>query len=273
MIRAILAALALAATASPTAAAVDVAVAGDQHACSPASQAAATARLLPGHDLILAAGDLGSWACYASSWGQHATRVAAGNHDHEDGTLDGFAAQLGPNPRHPTYYLLRAGAWRLFVLDSNADRIDPAAQLGWLRRRLDATYTRCTALVMHHPHRTSAVGNGDPYAARLVRLARRGDVDLVVAGHRHGYERLAPVGRGPATFVVGTAGSTRWTPWRPIPDPTSARRIHAPGVLDLDLRWDRYTWRFVGTDGNALDAGEYRCTRPELRTTDAGRTS
>jgi 3',5'-cyclic AMP phosphodiesterase CpdA len=102
--------------------------------------------------------------------------------------------------------LVGAGV-RFFALDSRS--LDPE-QLEWLHRELAASGTAWKICFFHHPLYTSGRYRG---AARALRLALEpilvaGDVDVVLAGHEHLYERIQPQ-RGISYFTSGAAGSLR----------------------------------------------------------------
>ena len=80
---------------------------------------------------------------------------------------------------------------RFFVLDSRS--LDPA-QLEWLRQQLAASGTAWKICYFHHPLYTSGRYRAGARALRLVLepILVEGDVDVVLAGHEHLYERLMP---------------------------------------------------------------------------------
>ena len=102
--------------------------------------------------------------------------------------------------------LVGAGV-RFFALDSRS--FDPG-QLEWLRERLAGSGSAWKIVFFHHPLYTSGRYRA---GARTLRLALEpilveGDVDVVLAGHEHVYERVRPQ-RGISYFTSGGAGSLR----------------------------------------------------------------
>lgn len=102
---------------------------------------------------------------------------------------------------------LVGAAARFFVLDSRS--LDPE-QLEWLRRQLAASGSDWKIAYFHHPLYTSGRYQR---TARTLRLTLEpilvdGDVDLVLTGHEHFYERLVPQ-HGIFYFISGAAGSLR----------------------------------------------------------------
>jgi acid phosphatase type 7 len=98
-----------------------------------------------------------------------------------------------------------------------------------------------------------------------VEILEQAGADVVLTGHAHGYERFAPQTAegepdrlGIRHFVVGTGGA----PFHPFTgvERNSKVRVHAYGLLRLELLEDRYTWEFVPVEGETFtDAGEGRC--------------
>jgi predicted phosphodiesterase len=96
---------------------------------------------------------------------------------------------------------------RFFALDSRS--FDPE-QLAWFRRELLESGTAWKIVFFHHPLYTSGRYRA---GARSLRLAVEpilveGDVDVVLSGHEHVYERVRPQ-RGISYFTSGGAGSLR----------------------------------------------------------------
>ena len=92
------------------------------------------------------------------------------------------------------------------------------------------------------------------------------DVDLVVTGHDHLYERFAPQdpdgrldpARGIRQITIGTGGGPLYTPI------TSAANTEAIGIgygiLKLTLASGMYQWEFVPIPGNSFaDSGMGQC--------------
>jgi len=92
-------------------------------------------------------------------------------------------------------------------------------------------------------------------------------VDLVLSGHDHSYERFrAQTSTGLASpngmveFVVGTGGVSNYGFLLPRPN-SLVRRSPAFGVLQLTLGKGAYAWRFVSVPGISFfrDSGTGRC--------------
>ena len=147
--------------------------------------------------------------------------------------------------------LVGAGV-RFFVLDSRS--FDPG-QLDWLRKELTESGTAWKVCYFHHPLYTSGRYRG---AARSLRLAVEpilveGDVDVVLSGHEHFYERLQPQ-RGISYFISGAAGSLRR-------DDIQPSTVSARGFDDdyhfmlIEISGNELYFQAVSRTGQTIDAG------------------
>ena len=147
--------------------------------------------------------------------------------------------------------LVGAGA-RFFALDSRS--LDPD-QLAWLREQLAESGTAWKICFFHHPIYTSGRYRG---GARSLRLALEpvlveGDVDVVLAGHEHFYERLQPQ-RGISYFTSGGAGSLRRGDIQPS-------TVNAKGFdqdyhfLLMEVSGNELYFQAISRTGDTVDAG------------------
>jgi len=184
--------------------------------------------------------------------------AAIGNHDPEtELTYQKF------NMEGRRYYTFRrnerrleglAGAGvRFFVLDSRS--FDPS-QLVWLREELARSGTDWKICYFHHPLYTSGRYTT---AARFLRIALEpilieGNVDVVLTGHEHFYERMHPQ-HGIAYFISGGAGSLRK---EDIKRPSS---IMARGFdtdfhfMMIEISGDTLYFQAISRTGETIDAG------------------
>jgi 3',5'-cyclic AMP phosphodiesterase CpdA len=209
------------------------------------------------------------------TWGQLRVplRPVPGNHEYRiEGARDYFAYfEEQASWRPPSWYAYNLGPWHIVALNSNCER--PAVpcggdeeQVNWLRAELAADTHRCTLAYWHHPRYSSGFHGSDPRTASLWRILDQADAEIVLSGHDHHYERLAPQdenGRrsevGMRQFVVGTGGSKPSVVREPgAPHSEYAQNLHF-GVLRLRLYEDTYAWRFVALNGEALDRGAGSC--------------
>jgi 3',5'-cyclic AMP phosphodiesterase CpdA len=147
--------------------------------------------------------------------------------------------------------LMGAGV-RFFVLDSRS--FDPG-QLEWLRQQLAASGTAWKICYFHHPLYTSGRYRAGARALRLVLepLLVAGDVDVVLAGHEHLYERLIPQ-HGISYFISGGAGSLRKGDLMPS-------TVHASGFdqdyhfMLMEVTGNELYFQAISRTGVTVDAG------------------
>lgn len=269
------------ATPSPTAPPV-VLAAGDLAICQ-ASTDDATAELVTGLDgTVLTLGDhayangtaVEFAECYAPTWGRFLdrTRPVLGNHDYHTDLGAPYFAYFGAAAGTPGegWYSFDLGAWHLVALNSNCELVGcsrDSAQGQWLAADLAARPTHCTLAFMHHPRWSSGPEGDQAKVAELWTILVEGGADVVLSGHAHVYERLAPVDeagmvdteRGVRQFVVGTGGRSLYG-FGPINPASEVRANTSYGVLKLVLHEDRYDWEFLPTDaGGFTDSGSGTC--------------
>jgi 3',5'-cyclic AMP phosphodiesterase CpdA len=235
---------------------------------------ARTAALIAGLDptALLLLGDLayddGSPSDFASWFTPAYGRFAAiswpvpGNHDYNTADAAGYRSQFGVTG--PTWWARRAGAWLVIGLDS--ERVSSSAQRAFVVAALRANQGRPTVVAWHRPRYSSGMHRDQADVAPLWRLvARDRDVQLVLWGHDHDYERMyVPVRdrRAKAAFVVGTGGA-ELRGVRPYAGRRWSRQLisHAYGVLDLRLRPTSFSWRYLRANGVVRDIGSRSVVR------------
>lgn len=217
--------------------------------------------------------------CYEPSWGRHKARTYAtlGNHEYNTGTaapsFNYFGDRAGAGDRG--YYSMDLGNWHIVVLNINDATVNEAtpfegsAQDEWLQADLAANQKTCTLAMWHNPRFFSSNTAGWTSNAYVLTVWNRlydAGVDLVLNGHQHHYERLAPMtptgsldpDRGIPTFNVGTGGEST-EPMAAIAQ-HSLVRSHAFGILKLRLDAGSYSWEFVPTTpGEFTDRGTGSC--------------
>jgi hypothetical protein len=225
---------------------------------------------------------------YDLSWGRvkSISHPVAGNHEYStsggtgcDTTASaaGYFGYFGTAAGSQTqgYYSFNIGSWHLIALNSNCSRVGGCSagspQEQWLRGDLAASHAACTLAYWHHPLFTSGeyapgVGSVRP----LFRALYENNVDIVLNGHDHNYERFAPQtadglldrNNGIREFVVGTGGKSLYAPQTAIAN-SEVRSSSAYGVLLLKLHWQAYEWEFVPAAGGTFrDAGGEFCENP-----------
>jgi hypothetical protein len=252
--------------------------AGDIGLCgSPGSEM--TARLLDTlGGTVFAAGDnaypVGSADdyrnCYHPSWGRHRarTRPAPGNHEYMSPNAAPYYEYFGGNagPFAAGYYSYDVGAWHLVALNSEVDIASGGGQQHWLRADLAANRGRCVAAYWHRPRFSSGPHGDNVDMQALWETLYENDVELLISGHDHLYERFAPQDaagrpdpiRGVRQFVVGTGGAPIYGV--KATRPNSEVQGADWGVLRLTLLAGRYEWEFVPVAGASFrDSGASAC--------------
>ncbi len=157
------------------------------------------------------------------------------------------------------------------ALNSNLKGNLAAAQLAWLEADLKASLAGCVLAYWHHSHFSSGRHGDSRRMQAAFEILHRQGVSVLLTGHDHHYERLAPLdpaGRpdrhGVRVFVIGTGGAP--------PREIEHRRPHSEaaqagvaGVLRLELAPQRYTWDFRPVAGESFeDRGSAPCSaRPD----------
>jgi acid phosphatase type 7 len=246
------------------------------HCGSPGS--AATARLLDDiQGTIIALGDNAYFSgtaedfanCYEPTWGRYRsrTRPVPGNHEYVTGAV-GYFAYFGDKagPYGTGYYSYTVGPWRVVALNSELATGPESPHGRWLRGELGASRDVCTAVYWHRPLFSSGRNGNNADLRDLWRTLYEFNVDLVINGHDHTYERFAPQDadgrldppRGIREFVVGTGGADLYE--FPRSQPNSEVRAAAWGVAIFTLTTGGYQWEFRPVPGTSFtDAGSGYC--------------
>jgi hypothetical protein len=158
------------------------------------------------------------------------------------------------------------------VLNSSISMNGGSAQDTWLQNDLAANPNLCTLSFFHHPLYSSTGGSGSgglTYSGvrRPWDIMYPAGVDLVLGGHRHFYERLAPMKAdgtsdpvtGTREIIVGTGGIGGGTLTNIHPR-SEVRNGNTFGVLKLYLYDDSYAWKFIPVAGQTFtDSGSTAC--------------
>ncbi|MGH2559234.1 MAG: metallophosphoesterase family protein, partial [Thermomicrobiales bacterium] len=135
--------------------------------------------------------------------------AAVGNHDllAEDGAAFDDVFGVGDQPGR--WFSFDHGPVHVVVLDSETyhrpDHEVVADQKAWLDADLGATSLPWTVVILHRPLFSSTSEKADEsIRADLTPIFESQNVDLVLAGHAHNYERFAPIAG--VTYVVTGGG-------------------------------------------------------------------
>lgn len=236
---------------------------------------------------------------YEPSWGRvkNITHPVVGNHEYiakgKDGDPTsvanvatgcdvsnaggaGYYQYFGAAAGDPAkgYYSVDVGAWHIVVLNSNCSPAGgcnaSSPQLTWLKEDLAAHPTACTLALWHAPRFSSGTHGNDEDAARFWDVLYASGADVVLNGHDHIYERLAPQTpagvadpqHGIRQFTVGTGGANSTDVHQVVPN-SEMRNETTFGVLKMTLHADSYEWEFVPEKGRTFtDKGAASCHGP-----------
>lgn len=131
---------------------------------------------------------------------------ALGNHDYAAGDQGLAVMELLDMPG--PWYRTTIGDADIIVLDGN--RSNDEGQTRWLRAQLRPDGHGWTIVVMHKPPYSCSRGGDLEVRARWAPLLEEHEVDLVLSGHEHNYQRFLSDER--PTYVVTGGGGDRLYP-------------------------------------------------------------
>jgi hypothetical protein len=205
--------------------------------------------------------------CFDPAWAPLLPRIrpVPGNHEYQTTDATGYFSEFGASAATPGegWYSYELGSWHVVALNSNCEFVggcgDGSPQLAWLQADLRAHPSTCTLAYWHHPRYSTGLHGDAAETAPLWHALAAADADLVLAGHDHDYERVAPID-GILSFVVGTGGRSLYPFDHPAGPQTEVRADDSYGLLMLTLHRAGYDWRFVPAIGSTLvDAGVGEC--------------
>lgn len=237
-------------------------------------------------DALLVVGDLchtPSANCfnnyYASSYGRlkSITHPTTGNHEYlASGAsyyfdyFNGAGAQTGPaGDRSKGYYSFDVGSWHIIALNSQCSQAGGCnsgnPQYVWLQNDLSNHKNKCTLAFYHIPVFSSG-GRANNNMSQIFSLLYNNNVEIVLNGHDHIYERFAPMSpgggldnaRGIRQFIVGTGGANH-TSIANVAANSQVRNADSFGGLKFTLHDNSYDWQFIPATGNFTDSGTSAC--------------
>src|SRR5215208_3618384 len=189
----------------------------------------ATARLVGGIDgTVLTLGDNAYEdgtaqdfsECYEPTWGQfkERTKPAPGNHDYETEGASAYFDYFGEAAGEPGkgYYSYDLGRWHIVALNSNCAEVGCQAsspQLSWLEADLAKDPKTCTLAYFHYPLFSSGEYRPGIHEVRpLWEALYAAEVDVMLNGHDHNYQRFAPQDPNGKAAPSAASGSSWWAP-------------------------------------------------------------
>jgi PKD repeat protein len=189
--------------------------------------ALAVSDLLVAHDpdMLLYLGDVYEDGTYTEFWNWYGngdtffsrlkaiTNPTLGNHEVSNGQAPGYFFYWD---NVPNYYSFDTAGWHIINLNTNSyfDQFEPGtAQYDWLVQDLRNANSACTLTFMHHPVYNVGDQGDTPRLNSIWALMDQYNVDLVLAGHDHNYQRWQPLNgagnpsnNGIVQFVAGAGG-------------------------------------------------------------------
>lgn len=159
-------------------------------------------------------------------------------------------------PNNELYYSFDVGNLHYVVLDSEQEGKGLADMARWLEADLSASGAEWT-LVSYHIPTYNAGADRDAWGRKKIEpILARHEVDVVVVGHSHVYERFQPIGpkgRKPVIHIVSGGGGAPFETVRPHMLLEGGGDVAELHYLLFTLDRDRLTMEAKRTDGTVLD--------------------
>jgi predicted phosphodiesterase len=152
------------------------------------------------------------------------------------------------------FYTFRKGPAQFFALDSTFVGPD---QIKWFETELSKSDAPWKIAYMHHPIYSSGRKHGSdlPLRAALEPLIIGHDVDVVMAGHEHFYERIKPQ-RGVQYFTAGSAGKLREGNIATHSILTAAGYDTDLSFMLMEIEGDELSYQVISRLGRTVDRGQ-----------------
>ena len=195
---------------------------------------------------------------YDKSWGalKSITKPVVGNHEYMTPGAAGYYSYFDTTEKRG-YYVFEVGGWRVYVLNSNCDKIDCGTENLWFNQQLRDHPAACTLMAMHHPRYSSGLEHGSstvpaPVLADRLPAPRRRRPGRprprLRAVPADGRARVSAGTKGIVSFVSGTGGKSLYHlgTRRPNSQYFQASKF---GVLKLTLGDGTWSWNYRTTGG------------------------
>ncbi len=193
-----------------------------------------------------------------------------GNHEYETDSAAPYLASMSapacgvPAADLGRYYSFDSADVHFVSIDSNLLPGDAAPRmLAWMDADLAATRKYWKIVFLHHPPYPTGAHVGDPICALVQKnvnpIAERHGVQLVLAGHEHGYERSFPLVAGQkadssqpsTTYVITGGGGASLETVGSLPQCAFSESTW--NYLRVDVEGTALTFTATGIGGNVID--------------------
>ncbi len=176
-----------------------------------------------------------------------------GNHDYTT-ELAGPYKELFETPTNgddEDYYSFNYDNTHFVSLNSNLDYSVSSTMYNWLDDDLGDTSKKWVVVFFHHPpYSSGSHGSTVDMQTTLVPLFEEHNVDLVLNGHDHSYERFDPINEV-QYIVTGGGGNTLYPEGTPIPE--SAFFLSENHFVGLTISTDTLALEAIDEDGFVFD--------------------
>jgi len=216
--------------------------------------------------------DLLKNSCHFTCIGNHDTYV-----DDAKTYLDDFYLPNNNPQNSERYYSYTWGNAKFICLDSNIPYTEGTDQYNWLLEQLKCNDKQWLFTFFHHPPWTNAwsadynlpffeyfryKGNEDMRSS-LVPLFEKYEVDFVLNGHSHCYQRGEM--NGVKYIISGGAGSSKLDKKRHSESPNIDTEIYTNQYVRFDVKGDTVTYIAIDREGDIIDSVETIKTNPNSK--------
>ncbi|HMJ65943.1 MAG TPA: metallophosphoesterase family protein, partial [Candidatus Binatia bacterium] len=190
---------------------------------------------------------------------------ARGNHDGEHALAYAYSAL----PNNEAWFAFDYGNTRFIFLDSEVTTLESAEQLAWLRQELarpEARRAMFRVVCFHRPPWVN-LWNGGGYTGEFfvrndwVPLFQTNNVDLVISGHAHNYNRGSTNG---VTYVISGGGGGVLDVERVANWPVFTVEYSRYHFDLMEVDGDLLTWQTYDNNNQLIDQFTLRSKNPSL---------
>jgi len=178
-----------------------------------------------------------------------------GNHE-EDAVL---YRELFNLPSNELYYSVNYGNIHFITLDSHGSKEERRNMLHWLKEDLETNRSQWT-LVFYHVPTFNVGGHASKWGRKdVLPLLELHNVDIVLTGHSHLYERFLPIGpQGKKPIIHITTGGGGAIFSKSVPNPLLENGIGISKIhyCYFSIKDDKLTMEVKTPDGKVLDSLE-----------------